>query len=68
MKILRNSRQSANILKNIRINPPLLILMRIDMDKITPIISAIMELNNKADPCPCGSGLKYKKCCGKIVN
>jgi hypothetical protein len=18
------------------------------------------------DPCPCGSGLKYKKCCGKI--
>ena len=41
---------------------------RIDMDKITPIISAIMELNNKADPCPCGSGLKYKKCCGKIVN
>ena len=68
---------------------------RIDMDKITPIISAIMELNNKArlwvnygntpielsssqataapkvgrnDPCPCGSGLKYKKCCGKVVN
>ena len=68
---------------------------RIDMDKITPILSAIMELNNKArlwvtygntpnelsssqatampkvgrnDPCPCGSGLKYKKCCGKVVN
>lgn len=20
------------------------------------------------DPCPCGSGLKYKKCCGKITN
>ena len=20
------------------------------------------------DPCPCGSGLKYKKCCGKHVN
>ena len=68
---------------------------RLDLDKITPIISAIMELNNKArlwttygntpnelsssqttaapkvgrnDPCPCGSGLKYKKCCGKVVN
>ncbi|SHK91265.1 YecA family protein [Fibrobacter sp. UWEL] len=83
---------------------------RIDLDKITPIISAIMELNNKArlwvtygnspdelspsrdssfglqnvkpsapfvlsspkvgrnDPCPCGSGLKFKKCCGKMVN
>ena len=82
---------------------------RIDMDMITPIISAIIELNNKArlwgtygntpdelssqksnfgmrdlkqnpsvvrttpkvgrnDLCPCGSGLKYKKCCGKMVN
>lgn len=73
---------------------------KIDLDEITPIISAIMELNNKArlwvtygnssdstcvlqnlttvtknsakagrnDPCPCGSGLKYKKCCGRIVN
>lgn len=20
------------------------------------------------DPCPCGSGIKYKKCCGKLVN
>ncbi|HBE45645.1 MAG TPA: hypothetical protein DDW17_09465 [Deltaproteobacteria bacterium] len=19
------------------------------------------------DPCPCGSGKKYKKCCGKVV-
>ncbi|MBI9052843.1 MAG: zinc-dependent peptidase [Bacteroidales bacterium] len=22
---------------------------------------------NRNDPCPCGSGKKYKKCCGKIV-
>ena len=83
---------------------------RIDMNEITPVIGAIMELNNKArlwvtygnspdelsssrkpvfgmqnmvaqspvlrttpkvgrnDPCPCGSGLKFKKCCGKMVN
>jgi len=20
------------------------------------------------DPCPCGSGKKYKKCCGSVVN
>ena len=20
------------------------------------------------DPCPCGSGKKYKNCCGKVVN
>jgi uncharacterized protein YecA (UPF0149 family) len=22
-------------------------------------------LVGRNDPCPCGSGLKYKKCCGK---
>ena len=83
---------------------------KISIDETTPIINAIMELNNKAklwctygnapnsliapkrfdlrtdifktnvpvtknapkvgrnDLCPCGSGLKYKKCCGKTVN
>ncbi|MBQ6907461.1 MAG: SEC-C domain-containing protein, partial [Clostridia bacterium] len=20
------------------------------------------------DPCPCGSGKKYKKCCGSVLN
>jgi len=20
------------------------------------------------EPCPCGSGMKYKKCCGKLIN
>ena len=24
------------------------------------------EKTGRNDPCPCGSGLKYKKCCGKI--
>ena len=28
-----------------------------------PII--IGEKNGQNDPCPCGSGLKYKRCCGK---
>jgi Mlc titration factor MtfA (ptsG expression regulator) len=23
---------------------------------------------NRNDPCPCGSGKKYKKCCGKVLN
>ncbi|MFA6782511.1 MAG: SEC-C metal-binding domain-containing protein, partial [Sedimentibacter sp.] len=23
------------------------------------------EKTGRNDPCPCGSGLKYKKCCGK---
>lgn len=31
--------------------------------------SKIIQINAKVgrnDPCPCGSGLKYKKCCGKL--
>lgn len=24
-----------------------------------------MSKANRNDPCPCGSGVKYKKCCGK---
>lgn len=23
---------------------------------------------NRNDPCPCGSGLKYKRCCGRVPN
>jgi uncharacterized protein YecA (UPF0149 family) len=25
----------------------------------------VEKLPGRNDPCPCGSGLKYKKCCGK---
>ena len=25
------------------------------------------ELKNRNEPCPCGSGKKYKKCCGKLA-
>ncbi|MFH1392925.1 MAG: SEC-C metal-binding domain-containing protein, partial [Patescibacteria group bacterium] len=32
----------------------------------TPIIKAPNSLNiGRNDPCPCGSGKKFKKCCGK---
>lgn len=31
-------------------------------DPIAPIHSA--KQPNRNDPCPCGSGKKYKKCCG----
>jgi preprotein translocase subunit SecA len=27
----------------------------------------VSEKIGRNDPCPCGSGKKYKKCCGKIV-
>jgi len=32
-------------------------------EKVAPIKSAGAAGRN--DPCPCGSGKKYKKCCGK---
>ena len=32
-------------------------------DKVEPIKSE--ETVGRNDPCPCGSGKKYKKCCGK---
>lgn len=35
------------------------------------LVRTVKQLNAKPtarwnDPCPCGSGLKYKKCCGKM--
>lgn len=24
-------------------------------------------MTKRNDPCPCGSGMKYKKCCGKLT-
>jgi len=30
-----------------------------------PIVRADHEKVGRNDPCPCGSGKKYKKCCGK---
>jgi len=34
--------------------------------KLTP--RTVGKKIGRNDPCPCGSGKKYKKCCGKIVN
>ncbi len=53
--------------------------MLLGLRGITPsslkIVGTDMELKDKTyrklmkiypnDPCPCGSGLKYKKCCGR---
>ena len=35
------------------------------MAKLTELNSRFEEKVGRNDPCPCGSGLKYKKCCGK---
>ena len=32
-------------------------------DKVEPLKAT--EAPGRNDPCPCGSGKKYKKCCGK---
>ena len=34
-------------------------------EKRQPIVKKASEKVGRNDPCPCGSGLKYKKCCGK---
>jgi SEC-C motif domain protein len=31
---------------------------------INPVSKSIVSKTNRNDPCPCGSGLKFKKCCG----
>ena len=33
--------------------------------KRKPVVKAANEKIGPNNPCPCGSGLKYKKCCGK---
>jgi preprotein translocase subunit SecA len=30
-----------------------------------PVEQLVSEKVGRNDPCPCGSGAKYKKCCGK---
>ncbi|MCQ2426630.1 MAG: preprotein translocase subunit SecA [Lachnospiraceae bacterium] len=34
-------------------------------EKKRPVVIKKAERVGRNDPCPCGSGLKYKKCCGK---
>ena len=36
-----------------------------DSVKKKPVVKKPSEKVGRNDPCPCGSGLKYKKCCGK---
>ena len=38
-----------------------------DFDAHSPIVRWTQEVGLN-DLCPCGSGLKFKKCCGKMVN
>lgn len=35
--------------------------------KIRAKVPLVSEKIGRNDPCPCGSGLKYKKCCGKLA-
>ncbi len=36
----------------------------VDGDDLPPLIEVTNEKIGRNDPCPCGSGKKYKKCCG----
>jgi preprotein translocase subunit SecA len=35
-------------------------------EKIDPIVGG--QRTGRNEPCPCGSGKKYKKCCGRNAN
>lgn len=37
----------------------------IEKEKIKPVLPAKTEKVGRNEPCPCGSGKKFKKCCGK---
>lgn len=39
--------------------------MAASSEKRRPIVKTSVQKVGRNDPCPCGSGLKYKKCCGK---
>jgi len=36
--------------------------------KKKPVVKKAAEKIGRNDPCPCGSGKKYKKCCGANLN
>ena len=36
-----------------------------DQTKARPVVKRASERVGRNDPCPCGSGKKYKQCCGK---
>lgn len=36
----------------------------LNFDELKPYVRSDKKVGRN-DPCPCGSGLKYKKCCGK---
>jgi preprotein translocase subunit SecA len=35
-----------------------------DGEKKRPMVKKAADKVGRNDPCPCGSGKKYKKCCG----
>ena len=81
-KDLKQANDVAGILSEIHNNTriwgnnghtPLELASLSEIDKIRDFASAISEAKKESkigrnDPCPCGSGKKYKNCCGRPVN
>ena len=40
--------------------------MNAGTEKAKPKVKTAAEKVGRNDPCPCGSGKKYKKCCGRV--
>ena len=43
-------------------------LMNVGGEGNKPVVKRISDKIGRNDPCPCGSGKKYKKCCGMTAN
>jgi len=39
------------------------IMVNMDTGQVYPAVYHAPVLSGRNDPCPCGSGLKFKKCC-----
>ena len=44
------------------------VLLALHEEKVAGIVKREGKKVYPNDPCPCGSGKKYKKCCGKANN
>ena len=52
------AKNSSRIWKNKGFTPP-------EMARLMGTAKRILKKVGRNDPCPCGSGKKYKKCCGR---
>lgn len=64
-KFIIKARFKVNIEKIQQPQPPTILANAMPVDKASKTIKNTQRKIGRNDPCPCGSGKKYKDCCGK---